>query len=102
MIRYSFNFVTLSLTGVKMSIFFTFADNFDSQECTVLAFISVSLTLSLKTRFKLSHRTSLPFSLPMIDSVLIVVWIGAGGGGGGEICQPLGWYIVKWFDKSSW
>ena len=47
MIRYSFNFVTLSLTGVKMSIFFTFADNFDSQECTVLAFISVSLTQSL-------------------------------------------------------
>ena len=90
MIRYSFNFVTLFNRGKNVD-FFTFADNFDSQECTVLAFISVSLTLSLKTRFKLSHRTSLPFSLPMIDSVLIVVWIGAGGGGGGEICQPLGW-----------
>ena len=46
MIRYSFNFVTLFNRGKNVD-FFTFADNFDSQECTVLAFISVSLTQSL-------------------------------------------------------
>ena len=80
MIRYSFNFVTLSLTGVKMSIFLPLLITLTVRN--VLYFISVSLTLSLKTRFKLPHRTSLPFSFPMIDSVLIVFWIGAGGGGG--------------------